>query len=305
MVDDAHQRRPAFILNSGTDSAAQRLHLLQRLLSSQEPAIMVSHFFDALAPRLGFAGITYTPPCQRPRVELGSEGRHKSDYALNGDNQKLGHMTFHWDRRFNERQLEELEGWLSVLFLPLGNALRYQDALHLALVDSLTGLGNRAALDSALHRELRLAERQKTALSMLIIDVDHFKKINDLLGHSRGDEILKQVAHLLADSLRDSDLVYRYGGEEFVVLLSNTGPEGAATIAERLRRTVAQVFADSERPVTVSMGISSRRPQGEVSLHSLFDRADQALYRAKAMGRNRVVSESSPKAAARVSSVDR
>lgn len=266
---------------------------------------MVSQFFDALAPRLGFTGITYTPPCQRLRVELGTEGRHQSDYALSDDSHKLGHMTFHWDRRFNERQLEELEEWLSVLFLPLGNALRYQDALRLALVDSLTGLGNRAALDSALHRELRLAERQDTELSMLIVDVDHFKKINDQLGHSRGDEILKQVAHLLSDSLRDSDLVYRYGGEEFVVLLSNTGPEGAAIIAERLRGTVAQVFARSDRAVTVSMGISSRRPEGEISLHSLFDRADQALYRAKALGRNRVSSENPPKVAARVFSADR
>ncbi|WP_051235686.1 GGDEF domain-containing protein [Marinimicrobium agarilyticum] len=291
MVDDAQQCRPAFALNSKPDSASQRLQLLQRLLSSQEPAVMVSHFFDALAPRLGFAGLTYTPPYQRPQVELGTEGRHQSDYALKGENQNLGHMTFHWDRRFNERQLAEVEEWLSVLFLPLSNALRYQDALRLALVDSLTGLGNRAALDTALHRELRLAERQETELSMLIVDVDHFKKINDHLGHSRGDEILKQVANLMSDTLRDSDLLYRYGGEEFVVLLSNTGPAGAAVIAERLRRTVAQVFARSDRPVTVSMGISSRRPEGEISMHSLFDRADQALYRAKAQGRNRVEPE--------------
>ncbi|WP_347329580.1 GGDEF domain-containing protein [Marinimicrobium locisalis] len=296
MVDDAQHRRPAFAPSAEPASAEQRLRLLQRLLTSQEPAVMVSHFYDALAPQLGFAGLTYTPPCSQPGVELGHEGRHKSDYALNGNSQKLGHLTFHWDRRFSERQLAEVEEWLSLLVLPLSNALRHQDALRLALVDSLTGLGNRAALDSALHRELRLAERQGSELSMLLVDVDHFKKINDQLGHSRGDEILKQVAQLISDTLRDSDLVYRYGGEEFVVLLSNTGPEGAAVIAERLRHTVAQVFARTERPVTVSMGISTRRQEGEVSLHSLFDRADHALYRAKARGRNRVVPETNPTA---------
>lgn len=296
MVDDAQHRRPAFASKAESPSAEQRLQLLQRLLNSQDPAVMVSHFYDALAPKLGFSGLTYTPPCAQPGVELGHEGRHKSDYALSGDTQKLGHLTFHWDRRFNEQQLAEMEAWLGVLVLPLSNALRYQDALRLALVDSLTGLGNRAALDSALHRELRLAERQGSELSMLLVDVDHFKKINDQLGHSRGDEILKQVAQLISDTLRDSDLVYRYGGEEFVVLLSNTGPEGAAVIAERLRHTVAQIFARTDHPVTVSMGISSRRPEGEVSLHSLFDRADHALYGAKARGRNRVVPEAKPTA---------
>lgn len=292
MPDDArplHRHRPGA---PPSDSAGQRLQLLQRLQTTQEPATMVTRFFQGVAPLLSLKGLRYEAPIPGGILEMGSLGRHQCDYALHGADQPLGSVLFYRDRRFSEVELERLEQWLSLLVVPLRNALSYQNALRLASVDSLTGLGNRAALDSALHRELRLAERHGHEFSLLLIDVDHFKQINDRWGHSRGDRILKEVGKAIGHACRDTDLVYRYGGEEFVVLLSGTDSSGARVIAERLRQAVQNWMTDAERlSVTVSIGVSYRNPEGETSIHSLFDRADQALYRAKAQGRNRVAME--------------
>ena len=219
-------------------------------------------------------------------------GRHQCDYALHGPGQPLGSLLFYRDRRFSELELARLEEWLSLLVVPLNNALNYQNAVRLASVDALTGLGNRASLDNALHRELRLAERCGSEFSLLLVDVDHFKQINDRWGHSRGDQVLREVGKSISHACRETDLVYRYGGEEFVVLLSGTDASGARIFAERLRHAVQTWVSDREQlSVTVSIGVSTRKPEVETSIHSLFDRADQALYRAKAQGRNRVAME--------------
>ncbi len=292
MPDDAQPLLRLAPHVSEEDSSEQRLLLLQRLQTTLDPATMVSRFFQNVAPLLKLKGLHYEAPVPGEILELGSTGRHQCDYALHGSSQPLGSILFTRDKRFSEVELERLEQWLSLLVVPLSNALRYQAALRLASLDSLTGLGNRSALDSSLHRELRLAERHGTEFSLLLIDVDHFKQINDRWGHSQGDHILKEVGKAIRHACRDTDLLYRYGGEEFVVLLSKTDAEGASIIAERLRQSVQHWMADTEKlTVTVSIGVSTRKPEGEVSIHSLFDRADQALYRAKAQGRNRVATE--------------
>lgn len=311
MADDAQKRFPAFAANgalqppaeaplsktaASLETAESRLELIQKLLTSQEPVAQVQRFFGFLAPLLPFTGLEYRAPGEVPPQLLGSPGRHQCDYRLNCEGNSLGHFIFSRDRRFSEADCEHLEQWLSILVLPLSNARRYQEALALALRDSLTGVGNRAALDSALHRELRLAERYGSEFSLLLVDVDHFKQVNDRFGHSLGDDILKQVAASIEDLCRASDLVFRYGGEEFVVLLSKTNHQGARVIAERIRQGVEEQVAvrDGEQTqvITVSIGIGTRRPEGEPSIHSLFDQADGALYRAKAQGRNRVIAGS-------------
>ncbi|WP_024460360.1 GGDEF domain-containing protein [Marinimicrobium sp. LS-A18] len=292
MPDDArplHRQQPR---TPQKDAAEQRLRLLQRLMTTQEPGTMVTRFYDGVAPLLSLKGLRYEAPVPGGIVDIGNTGRHQCDYALHGSGQPLGSLLFYRDRRFSELELARLEEWLSLLVVPLSNALNYQNAVRLASVDALTGLGNRAALDTALHRELRLAERCGSEFSLLLVDVDHFKQINDRWGHSRGDQVLREVGKAISHACRETDLVYRYGGEEFVVLLSGTDANGARIFAERLRHAVQTWVSDRERlSVTVSIGVSTRKPEGETSIHSLFDRADQALYRAKAQGRNRVAME--------------
>lgn len=288
MADDA-QTLPRPQTAHPADTPEQRLGLLQRLQNSQEPATLIRYFYEAVASPLALSGLSYHPPDNGAERVLGKPGRHQCDYCLSGPGQALGQLIVSRNRRFSESDHHRLEHWLALLVGPLSNAQRYQRALQLAMQDSLTGLGNRAALDSTLHRELRLAERHDSDLSLLLLDVDHFKQLNDRFGHSRGDRVLKQVASAIADSSRESDLVYRYGGEEFVVLLSKTDLDGASVIAERLRRAVSRALQEREQlSVTVSIGIASRQPGSEPDIFSLFDRADRALYYAKRAGRDRV-----------------
>jgi two-component system cell cycle response regulator len=162
----------------------------------------------------------------------------------------------------------------------------------LATTDPLTRVLNRRALIDRLNAELDRVRRYQGSLTLLLLDVDHFKQINDTAGHLAGDSVLRQLAALLEEAVRKVDIVARFGGEEFVAILPETVSEGAAAFAERLReRIAAQAFdVSAERPVhlTVSIGIASFPSPRVDSTEDLFARADEALYRAKSAGRNQV-----------------
>ena len=176
---------------------------------------------------------------------------------------------------------------------------RQADLLRqLSFLDGLTGIANRRRLDEALRREWRRCARSHAPLSLVMLDVDHFKAYNDHYGHQAGDECLRAVAGVLADQTkRPGDLVARYGGEEFVCLLPETDGEGAVLVAERLREAVArQRLPHAVSPVaghvTVSLGAATARPLTETPSDSLYQAADLLLYEAKRAGRNRVCSGS-------------
>jgi diguanylate cyclase (GGDEF)-like protein len=164
---------------------------------------------------------------------------------------------------------------------------------RLAMHDGLTGIANRRCFDQTLRNEVEHARRDRYPLSLLLVDIDHFKRYNDTYGHPAGDECLKRVASVLAGQVRIYDLAARYGGEEFVVILPNQTPQGAAAVAERIRMAVEQsVCAEPallRDEVTVSIGAASILPADAMSPEQLVARADAALYLAKEGGRNRVV----------------
>ncbi len=181
---------------------------------------------------------------------------------------------------------------------------------RLATTDALTGLASRRHLLAELEKELRRAERSGRPLSVLMIDLDHFKGINDRYGHAVGDEVLAAVAERCVARLRAVDLCGRIGGEEFVVLLPEADAEGALTTAERLRADLAETPIDTAGGplgVTISIGVATHRPRSPSAnenaddeatrrVQDLLQRADDALYRAKGGGRNcvRVDAEASP-----------
>ena len=161
---------------------------------------------------------------------------------------------------------------------------------RVAMVDGLTELPNRRSLDDAFSRQLTRSLREQQPVSLLMVDVDHFKRLNDTHGHLVGDDVLKRLARILRRQVRPQDLVARYGGEEFAVLLPSTDVDAALLIADRLRAAIGN--PDTEEvsrqlpPATVSVGVAAAR--SAISLSELMSQADAALYRAKQSGRNRV-----------------
>jgi len=165
---------------------------------------------------------------------------------------------------------------------------REAQILALSLTDALTGVGNRRRLDQALATEIRRSERMPTRLCAMMADIDHFKRINDSYGHDVGDKVLAAFGDLLRRQMRAIDVIARFGGEEFVMLLPDTDRDGAIDAAERIRAELEALrIAPVTYPVTVSIGVVVLEPgeQGEAFLR----RADKALYEAKSTGRNRVV----------------
>lgn len=186
------------------------------------------------------------------------------------------------DVRLLEVVARELAGPLRVVTL-------MEETLRLATIDALTGLSNRRAFVLDLANEMARAQRHTRPLSVILLDVDHFKRINDTHGHASGDAVLAAVGRLLSRSARAGDLVARWGGEEFVVALHHCDLDGAVLAAERIRRDLEATTVESPTGavhITASMGVTALR--GHETLDGLVDRADRAMYRAKSAGRNRV-----------------
>ena len=164
---------------------------------------------------------------------------------------------------------------------------------RLSMTDGLTGIANRRLFDESLAREWRRCSRLKKPLSVVMFDVDFFKKYNDKYGHQAGDECLKLVAKEIARTApRPGDLAARYGGEEFMLILAETEQEGACWVADRVRKNLSAVNVphdeSSHKHLTISCGVASVVPNGELSMEKLMKSADIALYIAKERGRNRV-----------------
>jgi diguanylate cyclase (GGDEF)-like protein len=174
---------------------------------------------------------------------------------------------------------------------PLRVAALVEESQRLATVDPLTLVMNRRAVLEALDAEISRACRHGRPYSVVLLDVDHFKQVNDRFGHATGDAVLAATGRLLRTLSRKGDLVARWGGEEFVVCLHATHPEGARIAAERIRGGIESMAVTDQEgrgiPVTASLGVVSLTKRD--SVHALIDRADRAMYQAKAAGRNRVV----------------
>jgi two-component system, cell cycle response regulator len=160
--------------------------------------------------------------------------------------------------------------------------------------DALTGVLNRGAVLAALHRELERSNRQATSLGLLLVDVDHFKRVNDTFGHAAGDAVLREMTRRLAEGVRPYDLLGRLGGEEFLLGLLDCDAAETRRLGERLRTRIAEEPVRFEREsiaVTVSIGAAVSVPDGPINTELLIQAADTALYRAKRAGRDRVETE--------------
>lgn len=211
------------------------------------------------------------------KVEVLDQGA--SDYVTKpfNDRELLARVKVHYRLKVLQDELREANKRLELL----------------ADTDGLTGLYNRRYFDALLGRELQRTERYKTPLGLVLIDIDHFKKVNDTYGHPMGDEVLRNVSRIVTSSVRVTDSVARYGGEEIAIVFTQTTPAGVSEVTERLRQRIADFSHDyqgSQVKCSASFGVSVCDGRGVTpNATELIERADRALYRAKHAGRNRVV----------------
>ncbi|MBS0277325.1 MAG: PleD family two-component system response regulator [Proteobacteria bacterium] len=255
--------------------------------------------FDLIVVSLGLRGFDGLRLCSQLRSL--PEGRNVPILVLvsDGDKRKLNQALEMGVNDYLTRPVDKNE-----LIARVRTQLRkknYQDrlrhnvqlSLEMAITDQLTGLHNRRYMARHLDNLILSAQKSGKPLAFLIMDIDHFKSVNDTHGHDIGDEVLREFANRISANIRGIDLACRYGGEEFVVVMPDTDIDFACTIAERLRHSVETTpFEISRAPntlnVTISIGIASAQSEGD-NAESLLHRADQALYRAKREGRNRVI----------------
>jgi diguanylate cyclase (GGDEF)-like protein len=193
----------------------------------------------------------------------------------------------HWQRQLEDAMLRTVAESVQLEVQQQELIELNQRLDRLAVTDGLTEVLNHRAFQERLDEEIERARRSETTVSLVLLDVDHFKRLNDEHGHQEGDRVLKRVASTVRGTARVTDVVARYGGEEFVVILGGANAEAALTTAERMRRAIA-AHAGERRPVTASFGIATFR--GDVdSKEELIRRADAALYEAKRQGRNRAL----------------
>ncbi len=285
----AHSVRNSISASAAAEFEA-RTKLAHALQTSLDIKQVLGLFYRHMQHFVQVTGLEYQPANKLQGVlEVGQNATHHCDYRLNTPGEYLGEIIFSRKKRFSESEQLTLETLLASLVFPLRNALKYQEAIKRALLDPLTHIGNREALDNTLTREHQLMHRHTQPFSLLMIDLDNFKRINDQYGHTRGDDVLKAVAETLEEISRATDMTFRYGGEEFALVLSNTDSPGARISAERLRHAIEKISVKHDGIIiqpTASIGVSTC--QCSDSIASLIERADQGLYSAKKAGRNRV-----------------
>ncbi len=259
---------------------------LQSTLKFDELVTIFSNKIQALVPHSGFV---YSNEDFDLEIKSGITTNNSCSYALNIEEQSLGTLKLMRRKRFEKSELQQLETLLCCLIYPLRNATLYQQAIKMAYTDPLTKCNNRAAFDDTVNREINLALRNANYLSVIFLDIDHFKSINDTYGHDCGDVALATTGKWIKECVRGTDIVFRYGGEEFVILLNNTNLAGAELLAERIRASIEQhtlSYGMNIVNLTVSLGVSTLRVNDTVE--TFIKRADQAMYRAKKNGRNQV-----------------
>jgi len=283
------------IISNNTFEATKAVNLdnydissaLQTTLEFNE---LITIFSSKIANKVPHSAFVYKNPEFNLEVKNGVFTRHSCNYALKVEQQQLGELKLMRNHRFSNAELQLLETLLCCLIYPLRNATLFHQALKKAYTDPLTQAQNRTSFDDSIRREISLAVRNAKSLSLIFLDIDRFKAINDTYGHECGDTTLFLGAKWIKENLRDSDIVFRYGGEEFVILLSGTNANGAELLAERIRTSIENhtiAYGMEILKITASLGVSTLRDNDTVE--SLVQRADKAMYKAKRKGRNQVV----------------
>lgn len=263
----------------------------EALMATHEPAQLIQIVVESAVEATDAAGgLVLGPEGELARAGDPDAGSEKIAFPLRVGSTDFGSLVLSSDT-FDAEQVEAAASLAAQVVVALDNARLHRLVERQAMVDSLTGLANRRSLEETLRSELARAARFGDSVSVVLADLDKFKGVNDRYGHAAGDEVLKAFAEALRQTVRESDVAGRWGGEEFALVLSGTDAEGGARFAERARAMIENTGVEmpdgSKLHVTASFGVASF-PESR-GLRELLDAADAALYEAKREGRNRVV----------------
>jgi diguanylate cyclase (GGDEF)-like protein len=292
------EKRKAQVVALGPRSSekvmSNRRHIrvleLSSLLSQNiELEKIIDIFSDEIRKEVPHIGYHYDHSEIDATFSQGQSAEYSANYRLSVENKSIGELTFFRHHRFSSEEICELEELLCSLIYPLKHAALYQVALASASSDHLTGLTNRSSMENCLPREIDLAKRHQQSMAILVMDLDGFKQINDNYGHDIGDQVLREVGTVIIKAVRNTDLIYRYGGDEFVGGLVQTDLEGALDVSERIRLGVEKLTLVTNLPINkMNISIGLTMVCFTDSFTQAFKRADKALYSAKLAGKNRI-----------------
>lgn len=268
------------------DYQLRLLELTELLHRKLELELLIEAFFCEIQAHVKFDGLEYRQSEVTETLLIGSQRQFVHKTVATIGEQNLGQLVFSRSQRFTAREDRELERLCEHLVYPLRNALEYRAAIERTLVDELTGMHNSSALDRYLPREILMARRMENPLSVMLLDIDHFRAVNQHHGDSIGDDALKAIAAKLANTIRKSDMIFRYDVDTFVIVLCGTEYAGAKVLAERIRNTVDTCFQYDNVQLMLSASAGITEIDEKDDAESVLERAAEALLEAKNSGRN-------------------
>jgi len=279
---------PATLRRQRFNYQLKLLELTEMLHRKLELDLLLEAFYTELQSFVRFDGLEFKQNTVTSSLLVGSQRQfiHSAGLSLGGSD--LGVISFYRSQRFSSREDRELERLCEHLMYPLRNALEYRAAIERTLIDELTGMHNLPALDRYLPREILMSRRSEIPLSVMMLDIDHFSAVNQHHGDATGDKALQAVAETLSNTIRKSDMIFRYDVDTFVIVLSGTEYSGAKVLAERIRNAVDVCFSYDNVQVVLSASAGITEIDERDDADSVLERAAEALLTAKNSGRNRL-----------------
>lgn len=280
VVNHPNSKFNAFTLFQHSEQQSQRnLALLEQLQTTLDVTILINVFAIEVAKYLDFSGL-YFKHADISATAIGSrQAKAERQFELKINGQFFGTITYAVNIPISMANYKVLTELHELLINPLKNALQYHQAMQLAMQDSLTQLGNRRNFDEQIKRTIAQASRRHSRVGLILSDLDKFKAINDTFGHDIGDNVLVQFAKALRQSVRDTDCVFRFGGDEFAIIVADATEQSLAVIEHRIYHAISHDALLAKYKVTSSLGLAfMNRADNAISF---FKRADKALYSQK------------------------